>query len=134
MNHKETIQLILQQASHPLTRQEIGLACNGATVNTIKKHLRTFRESGEAYIADWVTLEYHNSIAPRWIWGKGVDATKPRKQGTKRRPERRPEQVIQFDHPLIPKTPYKTIFIGANPWLANTTSPMENQNDTQTSN
>ncbi len=122
MTHKETIQLVLQQASRPLTRQEVGVACNGATTSIIQKHLRTLQEEGKAHVADWVSSGYRNSMAPRWVWGPGVDAPKVKAPPSGRRPPKVQAPITDRPMPLsshlrIPDTVCKTTFIGENPWL-----------------
>lgn len=118
----------LKGATKPMTLKELEPLC-GLPRTTIKKYTRRFNENGRAYIADWVKKN-GRVWTPMWLWGGEPNVPKPPNVASDRirpprgprmppKPRERHEPIEVRTVPLmIPDRPYKTTFIGGNPWLS----------------
>ena len=116
----------LKAATKPVTLRDLEPVC-GLPRTTIKKYTRRFNENGRAYIADWVKTN-GRVWTPMWMWGGEPNMPKPPNVASDRirppRGQRMPPKLREKHEPVevrvetlpVPERPYKTTFVGANPW------------------
>ena len=116
----------LKAATKPVTLRQLEPVC-GLPRTTIKKYTRRFNENGRAYIADWVKTN-GRVWTPMWAWGGEPNVPKPPNvasdrvrppQGVRMPPKLREKHEpveVRVGTPPVPERPYKTTFVGANPW------------------
>lgn len=122
----------LKAATKPVTLRELESVCDLCRT-TVRKYTHRFNENGRAYIADWVKT-HERMWTPMWAWGSEPNVPKPPNVAPDRiRPPRGPRTPPKPPKPPkspksrippkartkvlpVPERPYKTTFVGANPW------------------
>lgn len=109
-NRRPDVLKALVGSTQPLTCRSLQVLCD-ISATSLKKHLRAMRKAGAAHVVAWTKVN-GRTWTPMWAAGGGADVPMPESA------DDQPERGDPLHAPLqAPDSPFKTKFVGQNPWL-----------------